>query len=153
MGRLCHSDGNGAPPRPRERSTVQPSPSAVKLAVNFVCIASQGQEDIGRWIIDFHLPLIGEQVCSLFPSNSFHLHGNKYKHPFNLSVVVSTFEINCIFNHFLVRLSKWRATLQQILWTYPCLKIEIQFEKGKWTIDGENSVGKTSCLSPARLKR
>jgi hypothetical protein len=35
-------------PRPRERSTVQPSLSAVKLAVNFVCTASQGQEDIGR---------------------------------------------------------------------------------------------------------
>lgn len=98
-GWLCCSDGNGGPPCPRERSTVESFLSAVRLAVNFVCIASQGQEDTGKWIIDFHLPLIGEQVCSLFPSNSFHLHGDKYKHSFNLSLVVSTFAINCVFKN------------------------------------------------------
>lgn len=115
-------------PRPRECSTVESFLSAVRLVVNFVCIASQGQADTGRWIIDFHLLLIGEQVCSFFPGTSFHPHGNKCMHPFNLAPVVSTFAINCIFkatNHSLLRLGKWKATLEQILWMHRSLKIEI----------------------------
>lgn len=105
------------------------------------------QEDEYSSIIDFHLLLIGEQVCSLFPSNSFHLHSNKYKHPFNLSCVVSTFVINCIFfqttNHFLVRLSKWKAILKQILWMHQSLKLEILFFRKEvdsewWVESGED---------------
>lgn len=39
----------------------------------------------------FSLAFWLEQVCDLFPSNSFHLRGNKYKHQSNLSLWVNTF--------------------------------------------------------------
>lgn len=141
--------------RPRERSTVESFFPAVRLAVNFVCIASQGQADTGRWIIDFHLLLIGEQLCSLFPGTSFHPHGNKYMHPFNLALVVSTFAINWMFkttSHFLVRLGKWKATLEQILWMHRSLKIEIFFKRKEMDSGWWKQHGKMSYASPANLR-
>lgn len=159
MGDCAAGKGKVLLPRPRERSTVDSFLSAVRLAVNFVCLASQGQKDTGRWIIDFHLLLIGEQVCSLFSGNSFHPHGNKYMHPFNLSLVVSTFAINCIFkttNHFLLRLGKWKATLEQILWMHQSLKIEIFFLRKEvdsewWKQHGEDVICKSCTLEGLRI--
>lgn len=146
MGDGVAGTGTVLLPRPRERSTVDSFFPAVRLAVNFVCIASQGQADTGRWIIDFHLLLIGEQLCSLFPGTSFHPHGNKYMHPFNLALVVSTSAINWMFkttSHFLVRLGKWKATLETDSLNASKFKNrDFFFKERKWIMDDENNMGR-----------
>lgn len=64
---------------------------AVRLTVNFVCNCQRSAGRCMRMNYWFSLAFWLEQVCDLFPSNSFHLCGNKYKHQSNLSFWVNTF--------------------------------------------------------------
>lgn len=59
---------------------------AVIVAVNFVCNFQQSAGRCMRMNYWFSLAFWLEQVCSLFPSNSLYIHGNKYKHQFNSSL-------------------------------------------------------------------
>lgn len=87
----------------------------VRVAVKFVHNCQQSAGRCMRMNYWFSLVFWLERVCSLFPSNSFHLPGNKCKHQFNLSLLVSDLMIHCVCktsNNLLIIISTGRATVE-----------------------------------------